>query len=178
MIKHRIDLNQLLPENPITVEVGCAECNYSLDIVGRWKSSKHFAVDVWEHIPNTRGDGNQPEEWHASNYDKCIDKFKPYLDRVVLLRGISWAMAQYIDDNSVDFISIDACHSYECVKQDIKAYWPKLKQNGIITFHDYEATEYGVKQAVLEHAQATNQEVHLLPENKQEDAGAYIVKRG
>lgn len=175
-IKYRIDLNKLLPPNPITVEVGCAECNYSLDIVARWGSGKHYAIDVWNHHPHQRGDGSQPQDWHNANYEKCLEKFKPYLDRVIMMRGISWDMAINIPDNSVDFISIDADHSYEAVKKDIAAFWPKLKSGGVITFHDYLAIEYGVNDAVHQFANSVGLKVHLLPENKPEDAGAYIIK--
>lgn len=177
MIKHRADLYKILPDNPITVEVGVAEGNFSLQIVSEWKPSKHYCIDVWEHQEHQTGDGHNSNEWHNKNYDQVLQKLEPFLHKVVLIKGISWNVANYIEDNSVDFISIDACHTYECVKKDIAAYWPKLKKGGLITFHDYEATEYGVKQAVLEHAKTTNQEVNLLPENKQEDAGAFIVKR-
>jgi hypothetical protein len=176
MIKYRSDLYKILPDNPITVEVGVAEGLFSHQIVSQWKPSKHFAVDVWNHQPSQRGDGNQPQEWHNANYENVIRLLKPYLDKVVLLRGISWAMARYINNESVDFISIDADHSYEAVKKDIAAYWPKLKKGGVITFHDYLAIEYGVNDAVHQFASANGLEVHLLPENKKEDAGAYIIK--
>jgi transposase len=62
------------------------------------------------------------------------------------------------------------------VLNDIAAYWSKLVSGGIMSFHDHENESYGVKKAVAEFAKENNLEVHLLPENKPEDAGAWIQK--
>ena len=40
-------------------------------------------------------------------------------------------------DNSLDFVYIDANHSYESVKADILAWLPKMKHNAIISGDDY-----------------------------------------
>lgn len=52
---------------------------------------------------------------------------------------------KFIDDNSVEFIFIDAGHTYEQVKEDLINYIPKVKQGGIICGHDYESTTYDEK---------------------------------
>lgn len=54
------------------------------------------------------------------------------------------------DNESVDFIFLDADHSYESVKEDIEAWWPKLKKGGTFTGHDYNGDGNGVKKAVDE----------------------------
>ena len=38
--------------------------------------------------------------------------------------------------NSLDFIFIDADHTYESVKKDIELWTPKVKHEGIILGHD------------------------------------------
>jgi len=49
------------------------------------------------------------------------------------------------------YIYIDADHSYPGVKADFKLFWPRLIKNGLISFHDINATgkrqgiEFGVK---------------------------------
>ena len=39
-------------------------------------------------------------------------------------------------DNKVDFLFIDADHSYEGVKKDFEIYSPLVRKGGIIAFHD------------------------------------------
>lgn len=51
-------------------------------------------------------------------------------------------------DNSCDVVWIDADHSYEAVKADIAAWWPKLKAGGWMGGDDFYMA--GVAQAVIE----------------------------
>lgn len=56
-------------------------------------------------------------------------------------------------DNDLFFVYINADHSYESVKADIEAWWPKVKEKGVLCGHDYGNGETpGVKQAVDEFA--------------------------
>jgi len=51
-------------------------------------------------------------------------------------------------DNKVDFIFIDADHSYEGVKKDFEMYSLLVRKGGIIAFHDIIPdyyTKYGIK---------------------------------
>ena len=54
------------------------------------------------------------------------------------------------DDESLDFVFIDADHSYECVKNDIARWMPKVKKGGVISGDDYVRQHPGVIQAVNE----------------------------
>ena len=53
-----------------------------------------------------------------------------------------------IPDN-LDFVYLDANHDYEYVKQDIKDYYKKVREGGLLGGHDYH-TSPGVNQAVNE----------------------------
>lgn len=73
------------------------------------------------------------------------------LGRVGLVKADSVEYAQHYD-GYVDFLVIDADHTYEGVKRDIQAWWPLVERGGLVYFHDYVATEpdNGVKQAIDE----------------------------
>jgi hypothetical protein len=53
------------------------------------------------------------------------------------IKGDSGRSASYFDDNSLEFVFIDADHHYKEVKKDIIKWWPKIKKGGIISGHDY-----------------------------------------
>lgn len=62
--------------------------------------------------------------------------------------GKSAETAGKFNDRSLDFVFIDAEHTYEAVAADIRAWLPKVKPGGFIAGHDYRIP--GVAQAVQE----------------------------
>lgn len=54
------------------------------------------------------------------------------------------------DDEHAAAVFIDANHSYEAVRDDIEAWWPKVKAGGLLCGHDYHSFD-GVKTAVEHH---------------------------
>lgn len=174
-IKYREHLNKIIDLSLPAVELGVAEGQFSRDILN-WGVVRLYSIDTWATIQGQRGDGGNDQEWHDMNYEKAKLLLKPFGERSVILRGRSVDMARQIEDDSLGFVNVDCDHSYEGVMADILAYWPKLKAGGVMAFHDYENAMYGVKRAVLEFANV-KYEVNLLPENKQEDAGAYLIKK-
>ena len=71
-------------------------------------------------------------------------------DKLNIIRDLSVNASKRFNDNSLDFIFIDACHDYECVKEDLHTWYPKLKKDGIIAGHDYYDGHVGVEKAVNE----------------------------
>jgi hypothetical protein len=54
-----------------------------------------------------------------------------------MIRSDSVNGAELFNDESLDFIYIDANHKYEFVKQDMETWFPKLRNGGIFAGHDY-----------------------------------------
>lgn len=176
-IKHRIELVKLLPANSVVAELGCAEGNFSKDLLDAGVD-RLFMVDNWGHIPGVTGDGNFPQEWHDKNYQMAFNKVQPYGWRAKLLRGMSVAMADSVPDESLDMLYLDAAHYYEGVLADLKAWYPKVKRGGIIAGHDYLCKDYKVKEAV-HYFVATLYfiiDINVIPENNENDASFYFVK--
>lgn len=177
-IKHRTQLPDLLRyfNLPlIGVECGTAEGHSAFDFM-KQGLEQIYVVDLWGCIPEQFGDGSMPDTWHHKNYDAAIERLKPFGDKVTFLRGLTTEMAQHVPDNSCGLVYIDALHTEQGVTDDSNDYWDKLVSGGIMAYHDFLAPEYGVKEAVYKFADARGLQVHLIPENKQEDAGAWIQK--
>ena len=52
-------------------------------------------------------------------------------------------------DGSLDFVYIDAEHTFEAVSADIRLWLPKIKPGGAIGGHDYDSAKHpGVRRAV------------------------------
>ncbi len=53
------------------------------------------------------------------------------------LRMYTTQAADKIPDLSLDFVYIDARHDYCGVREDLVAYWSKIRSGGILAGHDY-----------------------------------------
>lgn len=175
VIKHRSQLNKIIDLSLPAAEIGVAEGLFSRDMLA-WGLPKLYMVDNWGRIPGAFGDGDSPDEWHFANYANAKKIVKPFGNKAVFLQGLSAEMANEVRDNSLGLVYIDACHTYECVTADLKAWLPKLVKGGIMAGHDYLMPEYGVYQAVKDFTRNKYQ-VHLIPENEKKDAGFYFIKQ-
>lgn len=169
------DLMKYLGLPMIATELGVAEGYHSNDLLTNGIELL-YSVDLWGHIPGAKGDGASDGSWHNSNLNATKERLKKHGNKSILLRGLTSEVAWQVPDNTCGLIYIDAAHDYENVTKDIWHYWDKLVSGGIMAFHDYENEAYGVKQAVGDFANHYNLDIHLIPENQTEDAGAYIFK--
>jgi predicted O-methyltransferase YrrM len=92
------------------------------------------------------------------DYAECArQRLFKFGDRHLGMQARSPGIASAFEDGTFDFIHIDADHSYEGVKRDLDAWWPKLRSGGLFSGDDYTPVEcnygegkYGVVQAVNE----------------------------
>ncbi len=75
-----------------------------------------------------------------------------------------WA-AQRLTHSVFDFVFIDACHDYESIRDDLQAWYPKVKPGGLVSGHDYNSVRdrhgiWGVTRAVDEFAAEHGYDVH------------------
>jgi hypothetical protein len=98
-------------------------------------------VDKWTLAHDEPGYREIYDKYGASTFET----FQSNLDRFGLcdvvnpIRADSVATAERYADGSLDFVFIDADHSYDAVRADIAAWLPKVKARGILAGHDYDA---------------------------------------
>lgn len=63
---------------------------------------------------------------------------------VTFIRKSSMEAVAEIPDASLDFVFIDACHTYECVRDDIREWSKKVRYGGIVSGHDYYESRTGL----------------------------------
>lgn len=110
-------------------------------------------VDLWEaadSITRSNNEGKNPYE-PVSKADCESWLWKAGVrDKVTLVACDTAAAARQFMDGTVSLVFIDADHSFEGVKRDILAWWPKVRAGGIIAGHDFSHEYAGVMQAVGE----------------------------
>jgi len=72
--------------------------------------------------------------------------------RVTVLEGKSQQVVRQVKDGSLDFVFIDADHSYKECLQDIRLWFLKVRRGGLVCGHDFGHKKFpGVEQAVREY---------------------------
>jgi len=172
-IRYRRELGKLITVFGNAAEIGVAEGYFSADILS-WDVHfpKLYMVDRWRCVPTVKGDSSNPQGWHDKNLAEARARVSQFGDRAVFLQGDSTAMAKMVPNRSLALLYIDGDHSFEGVYSDLLDWVPKVRTGGIVALHDYEAPQYGVKEAVTRFCAVNQLQVHLLPEDKPEDAGA------
>lgn len=134
----------------VGVEVGAERCRFSKIICQVNPQLKLYAVDCWEGYPGYR------EHVHQTQLDRFFKESRTRMERFncQLIRAYSMDAVRWFDDESVDFVFIDANHDYEYVKEDIREWSKKVKKGGLVCGHDYvngiHGQVFGVKPALNE----------------------------
>lgn len=160
LLPNRSAALDFIPKGGVAIEVGVAYGDFSDKILKTLKPKKLYLLDFFVVNP---GD---PEFWGMSklkdaglsHFEFIEKRFKRQITsgKVELKKGFSWDTIAAFEENSVDFLYLDAAHDYESVKKDIAALLPVMKNGGIVQFNDYvtwsptEQIPYGVVKAVNE----------------------------
>ena len=92
------------------------------------------------------------------SYEKnTLVRFYNYSRQVRVVSGKSQDVANKIR-NDLDFVYIDGSHEYEDVLNDIKLYYPKVKEGGIVGGHDFRIKD--VLMAVIKFELDNNLKLH------------------
>jgi hypothetical protein len=128
------------------VEIGCwkgRSLSYlAVETINADKNQRIYAVDHWngsmEHLDPVSSSFNPEllidQDWL---YNLFLKNIEPVKDYVTPIRESSLNASRLFEDNSLDFVFIDADHDYDSVISDIQAWFPKMKSNSIIAGHDY-----------------------------------------
>lgn len=160
MIDDRLEMPLLINKLNLRgygVEIGVQNGNYSEIILKKSHLSKLFSIDPWIEFDQEEYEdiANIDQKEQDQAYSNTVKKLSVHGMRSVCLRMLSAEAAGLFTDESLDFVYIDGNHSYEGCSEDITLWWPKLKEGGIFSGHDYldgeiPAGNFGVKSAVDE----------------------------
>ena len=142
------------PSGSKFVEVGSwkgrSSSHMAVEIANSGKNIDFYCVDTWKGALEHQG-----MDCLKNLYDTFLENMKPVEKYYFPLKITSEEASKKFEDESLDFVFIDASHEYEDVKLDIQFWLPKVKPGGILAGHDYYVEpnyDYhpGVKKAVNE----------------------------
>lgn len=111
-----------------------------------------YCIDTWSNEGMSEG--------QRDTFDEFLKNTEPLEDFISPIRGYSVDVVKTFN-KEVDLIFIDGDHSYEAVKADVESWLPKVKDGGIVVFHDIGWAE-GVKRVVSEYIKPIQIEEHIV----------------
>jgi hypothetical protein len=121
------------------VEVGTDRGLFALDFLSRWNGEMLYCVDPYCAYPQM--------PWNRDG-DLIMTAvlLAPHARRVRIVRTTSADAAAQI--GMVDFVYIDAAHTFEAVTKDLTVWWDNVRLGGLLAGHDFDAEHQEVQDAV------------------------------
>jgi hypothetical protein len=153
-------------------EVGVAEGRYSKQMCEMNPGVRLLCVDCWaRYRGNVRGG---PQMQHDRNLEITWRILEPF--DVEIVREFSMDAVKKVEEESLDFVYIDANHAFDYVMQDIIEWSKRVRSGGIVAGHDYyHFREAGVVEAVDAYALAHGISEWFLT-NERKEKSCFWVK--
>jgi predicted O-methyltransferase YrrM len=146
-----IVMEQIIRERGLKIgaELGVFQGYHSLHLLQANPELRLYCVDAYRQLRVGIGYDDVSDTQFEELYRTVLSRLTP-TGRARLMRTTTDVAAMSISE-ALDFIFIDADHSYDGVIKDFLAWYPLVKVGGIIAGHDYDHPEWpGVKQAVID----------------------------
>jgi len=161
-------------------EIGVLRGNLSRFIYSRWFGKKLHLIDRWKETPGYKDICNQSQKVQDELYESVKKSFAK-AEEVNIIRAESLEAAKQFKDGQLDWVYIDADHSYEAVKADIEAWFPKVRIGGLVSGDDYidiisECGTFGVKSAVDEFIKQNDYKLKFSDDTDNPNPTWYFIK--
>jgi len=117
-------------------ELGVWKGRTFLHVLASCPQVKLIGVDAWTPQADNEGPENYLDWPHHENERMVREGAKRFGDRAIIHKMFTHEAAELVEDNSLDFIFIDADHGTDAVRNDILTWMSKIKDNGTIIGHD------------------------------------------
>lgn len=129
-------------------EIGVAFGGHTEAILKNTEVRKLYSVDMFRHDPDYVDPLNFPQERFDELFEFVRSRIAKFGARCEVVRLESGAAAAVVPDG-LDFVYLDANHSFEGVSRDLGLWAAKVHDGGIVGGHDYGHPDFpGVRAAV------------------------------
>jgi hypothetical protein len=150
----------------VGAEVGVFQGHTSEALLREIPELQLWLVDPWKPYNGSSTIGDQTAENFQQAMESTLFWTEFAANRRYVLREASPGAAARFKDGTLDFVFIDGNHVYQNVCDDIHAWWPKVRDKGLLMGHDYAVGRdaegvWGVQRAVDEFVSLTQRELKL-----------------
>jgi predicted O-methyltransferase YrrM len=119
--------------------------------LGAWQGHSTICLAqsarIVHSVDTHTGDPHSGEGWTLPAYLRHIGNYG-LMSKVVTHIGRFGDIVPLFREQAFDLIFVDGYHSEEAVEYDVTYALPRLRDGGVICFHDYTIPQYGVRTVV------------------------------
>jgi hypothetical protein len=113
----------------VGAEIGVGRGRFSRRLCETVEGLKLYSIDPWESYSYYEG---RVSQWRMDQaHRKATERLEPFNCEV--MRAFSTEAAQCFDDNSLDFVYIDADRRFQSVLHDLYIWTQKVRTGGVIS---------------------------------------------
>lgn len=116
-------------------EIGVFQGTTSLHLLKSFPNLVLYSVDPFEDYSEYEPERNQSQMQASEQMTR--ERLAPFGERSVLMKEYSAEAAKKIAPGELDFVFIDALHTYEAVTEDLTCWYNTVRPGGLIAGHDY-----------------------------------------
>jgi hypothetical protein len=138
-------IKQKLGKELTGAEIGVNKGDNAEFILSILQPTMLYLIDPWNNFI----DLDSSEIIGEIQYITTQQRLKGYGNKR-LIKKTSLEASSLFNNDELDFVYIDADHSYDAICQDLKIWYTKIKKGGVLAGHDYHENMVGVVMAVNE----------------------------
>jgi hypothetical protein len=156
-------MNKLKGNELYLVEIGVSIGENAVAVLTEFghRIKKMYLIDPYVEFGGNKGKGSNLDDndyYSQADQDasmaKMLSRMEKFHNIVKFIRLSSLEAAKVSEDEFFDFVYIDGNHEGEAVKQDMMAWYPKVKKTGFLAGHDYGTICKGLTKEVDNFAQS------------------------
>lgn len=123
------------------VEIGVLRGEFAAKNLLHWQGN-YTAIDAWAYRPadpldkNFQDERKNEQNKHAA-WSRMLKSANGEPGRIAQIQALSQDGAKLFNDSHFDWIYLDALHTLEALRADLRAWWPKLRTGGLLSGDDY-----------------------------------------
>jgi len=131
----------------VGVEIGVLAASHALKMLQRLDIKILYLVDPYIKYSSKYASGKI--DWDNRKWEAIAkEKLQKFENKIKWIKATSVKAVLKFEDESLDFVYIDANHEYKFVLEDIELWTPKVKQSGVVGGHDHVPAHPGVAKAI------------------------------
>jgi predicted O-methyltransferase YrrM len=159
-------------------EIGTYSGSFAITMSVNNPDCKLYCIDAWATYEGLND--YTDADYLNDIYQLVTQRLSKYKD-IEIIRELSMDAVKRFEDESLDFVYIDANHEFPYVAEDIFYWAKKVKPGGIVAGHDYlqiprEDGLIQVKEVVHAYTEAFNIKTWFLVDSKERTQSWFWVK--